>query len=275
MLVPGALTSIRSERGFTLIEVLVAMVTGVIVTGALFAILEVSMRQSTRVSDVAQATQLGRTAMNHIVDELHSACISEKFAPVQESSGEAKAGEPKLVFITGYSEAAEVPSVGTTTNGVREDEIIWSESAQTLTDKTYLATAEPKSGVFTFSATPSPKNGVRLAEHVKQTEVVEGGKTKKLPIFQYYEYGSTATSSATTGLSTLEPLHNEKGELLKSGEKLGAGPAAEVASVLVNFTIAPVDNVATLGRAAELSSQNTFTFSAPNSENPLKTVPCE
>jgi prepilin-type N-terminal cleavage/methylation domain-containing protein len=273
MLIPAPHTSLRSERGFTLIEVLVAMVTGVIVTGALFAILEVSMRQSTRVSDVAQATQLGRTAMNHVVDELHSACIAASFAPVQATSGEAKVGEPKLVFINGYSEAAEVPSVGTTTTGVREDEIIWSESAQTLTDKTYLATAEPKTNEFTFAATATPKNGVRLAEHVvRATSPVTG---EPIPIFQYYEYGNSTNSSTTTGLSTLEALHNEKGAVLKAGEKLGSTPAKEAASVLVTFSIAPTDNATTLGRAAEFSSQNTFTFSAPNSENPLKTVPCE
>jgi prepilin-type N-terminal cleavage/methylation domain-containing protein len=270
MLIPGALTSMRSERGFTLIEVLVAMVTGVIVTGALFAILEVSMRQSTRVSDVAQATQLGRTAMNHIVDELHSACISEKFAPVQESSGEKSTSEPKLVFIDGYSEGAEVSAVATNTTGVRKDEIIWNKAAETLTDKTYLATSEPKAGEYNWA---SPKT-VRLAEHITQT--VSPTTKLPIPIFQYYEYGESTKSSTTEGLSTLEPLKNSKKEVVpKGGEEIGSALAKEVASVLITFNAAPIDNATSLGRAVELNSQSTFTFSAPNSENPLKTVPCE
>ncbi len=57
------------------------MVTGIIVTGALFAVLEVSMRQTARITDIAQANQLGRTTMTHMVDELHSACIAAEQEP--------------------------------------------------------------------------------------------------------------------------------------------------------------------------------------------------
>jgi prepilin-type N-terminal cleavage/methylation domain-containing protein len=254
MLISTSHDSLRSERGFTLIEVLVAMVTGVIVTGALFAILEVSMRQSTRVSDVAQATQLGRTAMNHIVDEEHSACIAADFVPVQ-----VKSTPSTLILEDGYSEEAEVPVVGTQTTGLRKDEIIWSSSLHTLTDKTSLSTGEPKPGEYSWAAAKT----VLLAEHVTQTG--------KLPIFRYYEFSSTASSSSTEGLNSLEKEPLKLGE---SGEVTTA-QAKEIGSVLVAFTIAPVDNLATLGRAAEFDSQTTFTFSAPNSENPLKTVPCE
>src|ERR1700690_1588251 len=92
-----AIAAARDPRGFTLIEVLVAMVTGIIVTGALFAILEVSTRQAARVSEVAQATQVGRTAMTHVVDELHSACLSNGFTPVKPVTTATK-----LVFVNAY-----------------------------------------------------------------------------------------------------------------------------------------------------------------------------
>ena len=40
---------LRGERGFSLLELLVAMAAGIVVTGALLAILEVSLRQETQI----------------------------------------------------------------------------------------------------------------------------------------------------------------------------------------------------------------------------------
>src|ERR1017187_9006812 len=98
----GRLTAAaRDARGFTLIETLVAMITGIVVTGALFAILEVSMHQTARAGDVVQASQSGRNAMTRIVDELRSACMSSEFTPVQ-----AKSTPSQLVFRNTYSEKA-------------------------------------------------------------------------------------------------------------------------------------------------------------------------
>lgn len=255
MLIPGTLTSLRSERGFTLIETLVAMVTGVIVTGALFAILEVSMHQSARISDVAQATQLGRTAMTHIIDETHSACISQGFNPVLKESSATK-----LIFVNGYSEAAEVPSTGVTSStGIRKDEIVWEKTPSYLIDKVSFSTGETAPGEYSWGTAKS----VRIGEHISQS--VEGSET--LPIFTYYEYGEEAKSSALEGSNTLEPMKFEK--------ELTATEAEKVGSVLVRFTAAPTDNSTATGRRVDLSSQATFAFSAPNSETPIKAGPCE
>src|SRR6202012_32837 len=90
---------LRDRSGFTLIETLVAMVTGVVVTGALFAILEVSAKQSSHLSNTAAATTAGRATMNRLVNALHSACIEEGFAPVKKESTPSK-----LVFVSGYDQ---------------------------------------------------------------------------------------------------------------------------------------------------------------------------
>lgn len=91
--------------GFTIIELLMAIMTGVVVTGALYAILEVSLHQTSRVTDTVQATQLGRIAMTDVVDELHSTCLARKFAPVQE-----KSTSKELIFINGTGEEALLSS---------------------------------------------------------------------------------------------------------------------------------------------------------------------
>src|ERR1700676_4150352 len=96
---------VADEHGFSLMETLVAMLSAVVITGALFVVLEVALHQTSRISDVAQATQLGRSAMTHVVDELHSACLAPQFTPVQEGSA-----ENKLIFITAYGSQAELPS---------------------------------------------------------------------------------------------------------------------------------------------------------------------
>jgi len=258
---PGA------EHGFTLIETLIAMLTGFVVTGALFAILQISTTQSSRIADVAQATQLGRTTMTHILDETHSACLSSGFTPVQE-----KSNEERLIFVNGYSKEAEVPSVGTTATGVRKDEIVWSKSAQTLTDFTYLSTGtavKEEKEEYTFSATPTPSSGVRIGEHITENQVENAKKEKEaVPIFKYYAYATTPSTSPTAPSSTLNEKEPLEGTLSKEA-------AESVASVLVTFKTAPRNGKTELGRDPVMSTQATFAFEAPNSETPISAAPCE
>ncbi len=240
--------NLRDESGFTLIELLVAMVTGIIVTGALFAILEVSMHQTARVTDVTQANQLGRTTMTHIVDELHSACIAAERPPVME-----KSEADKLIFQDAYSEKAEISSA-------HKDEITWNPSTGTMVDKTYLSTGGswPK---FTFPTTATPSSGVIIGEHISEAE--QAGKT--VPIFQYFSYTTKPSTSPTAPSTTL----SEKPLTVPL-----SGPEAEkAASVLINFKAAPTSNVTS--RAIELSNQVTFAFSAPAAESPVEGAPCE
>jgi type II secretory pathway pseudopilin PulG len=245
----------RDQRGFTIMETLVAMLTGIIVTGALFAILEVSLHQSTRLSDVAQATQLGRTAMTHIVDELHSACIasSEKYAPVQKESSATK-----LVFSTAYSEAAEITSA-------RKDEIVWSEAKGTLTDNVYKSSGGSWPS-FTFPSTPT--STVRIGEHISKAPIeIEG---EKAPIFKYYKYATKPATSPSAPSMTLTSF-----PVPASPGYFSSTEAAEVSSVAISFKAAPNDAKTELGQGATMTSQVTFAFEAPSSEAPIVATPCE
>jgi type II secretory pathway pseudopilin PulG len=238
-------------RGFTLIETLVAMVTGVLVLGVLFATLEVAFRQSARISDVAEATQLGRTAMTHIIDETHSACLSSGFTPVQE-----KSSEKEFIFINAYSESAEIPNA-------RKDKIVWNEAAKTLTDYTYASNGGtwPK---FTFSETATPAAGVRIGEKISQVEPKSG---EKVPIFQYYAYATKSSTSPTAPSTTLEetPLT----------VPLSTATAETAASVLISFRTSPTNGKGELGKGVDQKTQATFAFTAPSSEAPIDGAPCE
>jgi Tfp pilus assembly protein PilW len=245
------------ERGTTLIEMLVAILTGLVVIGALFAILEVSLTQTVRIDDVTQANQLGRGAMTRIVDELHSACLGQGFAPVSE-----KSTERVLRFTTAYSESAVVPS-----SAAAEHEIVWSQSGQALTDFTYPASSG-EGTAFVFPATPSPVKGTLVGEHITQSEPEPSTKT---PVFQYYKYGTAAASTAESGESTLVKITPTAGS---ETAELGA-TAKSVAAVVVTFKAGPTETRVWHGRVpAEFSTQTTFAFSAPVSETTVSDSPC-
>lgn len=269
----GKLTTIapalRDERGFTLMELLVSMLAALVVTGALFAILQVSLRQTTLINDKVQANQLGRTAMTKIVDELHSACIAQGFKPIQKESTASD-----LIFKNAYSNEAVIlnakeAEAKTTGTGVFEHQIVWNKTAQTLTDFIYKSESgegvEAKFPAVDYltstneAANASPKKGVRLASNVTQTEGTA--------IFKYYKYNTAYSSSATEGLSTLN--------LIALSSELNETEANEAAAVVVSFRQAPVNNRSERDRFVDLSNEVTFAFSVPNAETPIEDTPCE
>ncbi len=251
---------LRDAHGYTLIELLVAMVAGIAVTGALFSILDVSLRQTSRLTDRVQADQFARNVMTNIIDELHSSCLSYGFTPIQ-----SKSTENGLRLITAYSREPVIPSA-------TEHRIMWEHEA--LVDYSYPSTGGSWPN-FTFSATPSPVKGKLIGSNISQ--VVANGKT--VPIFQYYEYATAATSSTETPLgaiSTKELLKSPTEELHSGSES--SPKAASVASVKISFAQAPGDGYPTstgLDRNVNLTDQVTLSFSVPNDETPIHDAPCQ
>lgn len=245
--------ALGDERGFTLIELLVSMIAGVAVTGALFSILDVSLHQTSRLSDKVQVDQTGRLTMTNIVDELHSSCLSYGFVPVQVGSTGST-----LVFVNAYSKESVIASA-------TKHEIIWNEKAETITDKAYASNGGSWPS-FTFSSTASPASGVRIASNVSQAS--EKGKT--VPIFRYYSYAQAAESTAETPLGAIKTSPLTETELSKS--------TASVSSVKIAFTQAPSDGFPAKNgqsRNADFSAQTTLAFSVPNAEVPIHDAPCQ
>ncbi len=269
---PPASGRARAEHGFTLIELLVAMLTGVVITFALYAILEVSTKQTTLIDNKVQANQSGRLTMTKIVDELHSACFAESVAPVLEGSSATK-----LVFENAYTEKAEVPTASeSAAEGVYKHEIVAeAESGATparLVDKAYPSTAITSwPSEIAFSSTAK---SVVLGEYITQeTEAKsEAGKTLTPgPLFNYYEYNGT--TGATTSLKEIP-----------AETPLTKAIAAKVAAVGIHFRAWPKHGKAELESktnanavehaAFNLGSQVTLAFTSPASETPIKDSPC-
>jgi prepilin-type N-terminal cleavage/methylation domain-containing protein len=248
---------VRSAAGFTLVEVLVAVVLSVVVIGAASSILVIGLDQSSRINNRVQATQLGRIAMTKIVDELHSACLTEKFVPVQKGST-----AQELWFIDAYGEEAIISKA-------YEHEIVWTgnpakpkEPGQ-LIDYSYPNTSTSSWPKFEF-APPQGQTKRLLGEHIYMTEI---GTNEFAPIFKYSKYSTSASSGLHTPLGGLEVMTPETATLT-------ATTAAGVAAVTVSFTAAPVNNSLALSRGAPLSAEVAFALGAPSSEATITDSPC-
>jgi prepilin-type N-terminal cleavage/methylation domain-containing protein len=251
----------RQQHGFTLIEVLVALVSGLVVIGAAFAILEISLHQSVRIADRVEADQIGRTAMTKIIDELQSACLAREVTPVQAGSkGTA------MYFRAAYSEKSLIG-----TSEAYEHKIEWTGTPPPKAKAGSLIdyTAKSNGGswpAFTFEKLPV--KGTLIAENVYETEIETKGEKVGVPIFQYYKYNTKASSSGEAGLSTLTAV-------VPPEAGFGEEAVKSVSSVLVSFTTAPTSKNLSLGRPIALSNQVTFAFSTPASEATIVDGPCQ
>ena len=77
---------IADERGTTLVELLVALMTGMVIIFALTMVIITTMHGTSRVNARVDATQRARIVMTRLIEQLHSACVAPQIAPVREDS---------------------------------------------------------------------------------------------------------------------------------------------------------------------------------------------
>jgi Prokaryotic N-terminal methylation motif len=175
--------SLRDQRGTTLVELIVGLAVGLVVLTMLSTVIVITLHGSTRVSARVEATQNGRVVLARVMEELHSACVSPKIAPVQSGSSGTL-----LKFIrAGGSEGAAAAPVPTLT------EITYSGGVISQSDHAVSGGTAPN---WTFSSTATTR---QLMSHV--APVTSGG-----PIFSYFAYSNGALSETpqTTPLSVGE-----------------------------------------------------------------------
>jgi len=160
---------IGDERGFTLTELLVSMLVGLIVLGAIVSLVTVTARSSGRITERVAANQLARPMMARVMNELHSACISPGLAPILSGSN-----DDSITFIHGTgSDVSPTPI-----------KRVIGVSGDKLTDTTYDKTGGTAPD-WTFSTTPA--STYQLLEHV--------GPVGSTPIFRYYAYENGVISN--------------------------------------------------------------------------------
>jgi Tfp pilus assembly protein PilW len=77
---------IADETGTTLVELMVALMTGLIIISALTMAILTTIHGTARVEARVEATQRARLALGKLMEELHSACVTPEIAPVKEES---------------------------------------------------------------------------------------------------------------------------------------------------------------------------------------------
>jgi type II secretory pathway pseudopilin PulG len=245
--------TLRSADGFTLTEMLVAILCGVVVTGALLAVLELSLRQDTRISDRVQADRRGRTAMNVVLDQLRSGCTGFGSTAIQAPSSTPTSplestGATNLWFLSGYANPTSGDAYITK---VTLHDINWqpaSSGAQigTLTDYAFEGSGESPNWVFPTLSTTNATAKV-LATNVVPLE------TSKL--FHYSRY-DTSAESGTYG----ELVELGSGELPPT-----KATAKKIASVNIAFKQAPEGGDTREGHTTTFSGSAAFRFTPPES----------
>jgi Tfp pilus assembly protein PilW len=229
------------ESGFTILELIVSAAAGVVLMLALFAVFDISTVQSARSIDRVESSQRGRTAMEQLVQALHSSCVAASVAPVLSTSDGTN-----LKFVSQFGSAPVLtPNEHVVT--VQADGV---KPYNDLVDKVY-ATTGGSAPNWTFSTTPTATK--TLAENVTQATV--SGVAQ--PYFQYFSYTAGAISS--TPLTT----------------PLSATDAASAVQVTVSIAVGPTDGSTDVHRITNLSDAVVLRYIPASGDASVANLPCQ
>jgi hypothetical protein len=206
---------LSNENGTTLVELMVALMAGLVIISALAMVILTTIHGSARVTARVEATQRARVALTRLMQELHSACVNPEIAPVKAAS---TGSTIQFVHQTG-SAVSPIP--------------VWSEvslSGTSLVQQDYGVTG----------TAPSWARGAAIGgPRTLLTDV--GPIPPSSSIFSYYRYenGTIAGSSQKTPLEVNEAA-------LTVEVKAGLRVEPERTPVHDTSTAADITNAATL-----------------------------
>jgi len=172
---------LRSEEGFTLPELLVGIIIGMIVVIASLNVLDSTVSLGTKVSKRVDATQRGRTGLDRVTRDLQSmVCV-----PGDPAQDALIAGSDNSIDV--YADLGD----GSASRPPQRRTITYTPATRRLTESVYTPTGT--AGAYVFPTTPT-------ATTTLLSDVIQDGST---PIFTYYPIDSTPDDDvAPTALST-------------------------------------------------------------------------
>jgi prepilin-type N-terminal cleavage/methylation domain-containing protein len=176
----------HDERGFTLPELLTAMIIGLLIIFAALDMLDTTVSLGTRVNKRVDAAQRGRNAMDRITRDLRSQVCIPGATPLPSLAG---ATDNTVDF---YADLSDSSGAQPPTHRV----LTFNPTAKTITEDIYVPTGS--AGAYSFPTTPS-------RTQVLLTDVVQNGST---PVFRFYPLDTTPDDdvdpSAIDGTSALD-----------------------------------------------------------------------
>jgi prepilin-type N-terminal cleavage/methylation domain-containing protein len=172
---------VRSEEGFTLIEMLVASVIGVIVLFSMLTLLDASQKASGRVVARVDGTQRGRVAMEQVTQRLRSQICLGAAVPLIIGDASSPTDANSVTF---YSD------LGNGSDFLPEKRRIYV-SGTDLRERIIAGTGLPPNTTFTNT----PRDRI-LMQQIKP--VVQGAGN--LPYFRYYKFDAATPPQPTVEL---------------------------------------------------------------------------
>jgi Tfp pilus assembly protein PilW len=227
---------IREERGATMVEVLVSIATGMVVLSGLTMVIVVTLHGSARVSARVEATQTGRIAVARVMEQLHSACVAPKIAPIRSASS----GSAVRFFRAPGDQADAVAPVPTLTEVRLEgDSLVQTDYATTGTAPNWAETSTVTAGPRTLVSGVSPV-------------------TPEGSIFTYYGYYEGALTQVVPSPT------------------LTTGQAATVVEVRLALTATPKSKspVPDAGAPATIQNSAVLALTPPSFNESANSLPC-
>lgn len=221
---------LRSEHGFTLVELMAAMAGGVVVLLAALTILDVTMHQTTRTFSLVDATSRAEPAFEAIENELHSACFADNETPIQSGSSGTR-----LIFVSSLGNAANPAATW--------HEIVFSGGK--LTDNSYAASEQEVNG------NPAWTRGSLENSRIVLTNVGQSKNTSTNTLiapFQYFAYQqATGTDAGGNNYMILpdgtSPIPGTSttvyNPLITGTQTLTTNQAQGAAEVLITLVVGP------------------------------------
>jgi prepilin-type N-terminal cleavage/methylation domain-containing protein len=202
---------LRSEAGYSLTELLVAMAVGSVVLMAIFLVIDTLVVQSARVQDRVDNVQRGRAAMENMTQSLRSqVCLGAGIPAITQADDNS---------VTYY---ADLGDENFTPNKYR---LVYDSATNggTITEYTYVGTGTPPNVTF-------PNNPTRQRTLITNTTRYTDPSTSQIvPIFRYYAFSPQPVTPTQLQTAPLDGNPNST----------AANAAARTVKVSISFTANP------------------------------------